>query len=78
MLKKIILMFLFMTLMNTLVNAEKNVAISSIKEGEYRGAKTATHPTWFKESFLDLDEDVGDATNAGKRLALYFWQPGCP
>lgn len=71
-------MFLFMTLMNTLVNAEKNVAISSIKEGEYRGAKTATHPTWFKESFLDLDEDVGDATNAGKRLVLYFWQPGCP
>ena len=48
------------------------------KEGEYRGAKTATHPKWFKESFLDLDEDVSDATDANKRLVLYFWQPGCP
>jgi len=47
-------------------------------EGEYLGAKTATHPAWFKESFLDLDEDVSDATSQGKRLVLYFWQPGCP
>lgn len=48
------------------------------KIGEYRGAKTATHPDWFKESFLDLDEDISDATAANKRLVLYFWQPGCP
>jgi thioredoxin-related protein len=48
------------------------------KEGVYSGAKTATHPTWFKESFLDLDEDVSDATASNKRLVLYFWQPGCP
>ena len=30
-------------------------------------------PAWFKESFLDLREDV-----AGKRLLLYFYQDGCP
>ncbi len=59
--------------MSSFVYAEK-----TIKEGEYRGGKTATHPTWFKESFLDLDEDVNDATQADKRLVLYFWQPGCP
>ncbi len=53
-------------------------AEKTVKEGEYRGGKTATHPTWFKESFLDLDEDVSDATAANKRLVLYFWQPGCP
>lgn len=51
---------------------------SKHKEGEYRGAKTATHPSWFKDSFLDLDEDVSSATEQGKRLVLYFWQPGCP
>ncbi len=49
-----------------------------IKEGEYRGAKTAKHPDWFKESFLDLEEDIADATAENKRLVLYFWQPGCP
>lgn len=35
-------------------------------------------PAWFKESFLDLREDVADATKAGRRLMLYFHQDGCP
>lgn len=48
------------------------------KEGGYFGAKTATHPEWFKESFLDLEEDIADAAGDNKRLVVYFWQPGCP
>lgn len=48
------------------------------KQGEYKGAKTATHPDWFKESFLDLEEDIKDAAQANKRLVVYFWQEGCP
>ncbi len=48
------------------------------KEGGYFGAKTATHPEWFKESFLDLEEDIADAASKNKRLVVYFWQPGCP
>ncbi len=48
------------------------------KPGTYSGAKTATHPAWFKESFLDLEEDIADATSNNKRLVVYFWQPGCP
>ena len=47
-------------------------------QGEYRGAIQATHPAWFKESFLDFGEDIDEATAEGKRLALYFWQAGCP
>ena len=35
-------------------------------------------PAWFKESFLDLAEDVAEATDAGKRIMLYFHQDGCP
>lgn len=46
--------------------------------GEYRGAREAEHPSWFKESFLDLEEDIAQAAAEGKRLVLYFWQPGCP
>ncbi len=46
--------------------------------GKYFGAKTATHPEWFKESFLDLEEDIADSAEQGKRLVVYFWQPGCP
>ena len=47
-------------------------------QGKFLGAKTATHPDWFKESFLDLEEDIADSTEAGKRLVVYFWQAGCP
>lgn len=48
------------------------------KMGAFLGAKNATHPSWFKESFLDLEEDVDEATAENKRLVIYFWQVGCP
>ena len=35
-------------------------------------------PDWFKNSFLDIGEDVEEATAAGKRVMLYFYQDGCP
>ncbi|WP_303901155.1 thioredoxin family protein [Thiohalomonas denitrificans] len=35
-------------------------------------------PEWFKQSFLNLHEDVGEAAQEGKRLLLYFYQDGCP
>jgi thioredoxin-related protein len=35
-------------------------------------------PDWFKNSFLDIREDVEEATSAGKRVMLYFYQDGCP
>lgn len=35
-------------------------------------------PAWFKESFLDLRDDVQEATENKKRVLLYFYQDGCP
>ncbi|MBU1191263.1 MAG: thioredoxin fold domain-containing protein [Gammaproteobacteria bacterium] len=35
-------------------------------------------PDWFKNSFLDLREDVAEAKAAGKRVMLYYYQDGCP
>ena len=35
-------------------------------------------PEWFKNSFLDIGEDVEEAAAAGKRVMLYFYQDGCP
>lgn len=35
-------------------------------------------PDWFKNSFMDLAEDVAEAKVAGKRVLLYFYQDGCP
>jgi len=36
------------------------------------------HPSWFKNSFLDLQEDITDANDAKKRVMLFFYQDGCP
>ncbi len=36
------------------------------------------HPNWFKDSFLDLGEDLAEAKAAGKRgIVLYFGQRRC-
>ena len=36
------------------------------------------HPEWFKQSFLDLGEDIEEAAAEGRHLMLYFYQDGCP
>lgn len=35
-------------------------------------------PAWFKISFLDLRDDIKEATAAQKRVMIYFGQNGCP
>jgi thioredoxin-related protein len=35
-------------------------------------------PTWFKNSFLDLRDDIKEATAANRRVIIYFGQNGCP
>jgi len=35
-------------------------------------------PKWFKDSFLDLDEDIAEAKESSKRLMIFFYQDGCP
>ncbi len=61
-----------------LSSVQAQTSTSEHKTGEYRGAKIATHPAWFKESFLDFADDIEEATAEGKHLALYFYQEGCP
>ena len=46
--------------------------------GEYRGAILSEKPDWFKESFLEFEEDVAEAAAEGRRVMLYFHQDGCP
>ncbi|MDK9695530.1 MAG: thioredoxin family protein [Siculibacillus sp.] len=36
------------------------------------------HEPWFVETFLDLAEDVAEATAAGRRYAVVWEQRGCP
>ena len=47
-------------------------------KGKFLGAMETEYPDWFKESFLDFNEDVADAAAAGKRLMVIFHQDNCP
>ena len=47
-------------------------------EGKFFGAIPSEKPEWFKESFLEFEEDVAEAAAAGRRVMLYFHQDGCP
>ncbi|MGH1461291.1 MAG: thioredoxin family protein [Neptuniibacter sp.] len=35
-------------------------------------------PYWFKDSFLDIADDIQEAQDDGKKLIIYFHQAGCP
>ena len=50
----------------------------AVRHGELLGAKPTEYPDWFKHSFLDLAEDVGEARDAGRGTLLFFHQDGCP
>jgi len=49
-----------------------------MKPGVYLGSKTSEAPAWFKESFLEFEEDVQEAAQNGRRVMIYFHQQGCP
>jgi len=48
------------------------------KRGEVVGGVTHVAPVWFKESFLEIQDDVDEATEAGKHVILFFQLNGCP
>ena len=42
------------------------------------GQANMKYPTWFKQSFYDLREDLSDARKAGKRgVIVFFSQKSC-
>lgn len=46
--------------------------------GAVTGTKPMSHPAWFKESFLDINEDVSEAASAGRHVMLFLDMNGCP
>lgn len=51
---------------------------SENKMGKFYGAIPSEKPDWFKESFLEFEDDVAEAAAANRRVMLYFHQDGCP
>ncbi len=47
-------------------------------EGKVSGGVMSQHPEWFKESFLDIGEDVSEAAEEGRHVILFMHLNGCP
>ncbi len=54
------------------------VSAATTTPGKVVGGKSSEHPGWFKESFLDIAEDVGEAAEADKHVILFMHLNGCP
>jgi len=62
---------------STLLHAE-TVSTTKPVAGNILGTKISEHPDWFKESFLDISEDVEEAADLNKHVMLFFHLNGCP
>ncbi len=51
---------------------------SAAAEGKVTGGKMSSFPDWFKESFLDIAADVGEAADENKHVILFMEMNGCP
>ena len=69
-------------LMALMLLAFSPLALAGLKEGELNEDMTnpgsIEFPDWFKNSFMDIAEDIAEATAENKRLVLFFHQDGCP
>jgi thioredoxin-related protein len=69
-------MRLYLALLFTLLLASATLAAET--KGRFLGAMNTEYPAWFKESFLNLKDDVADARAHHKRLMVIFHQDNCP
>ncbi len=58
--------------------SSSNMAAEAPKRGMIQGGVEHAVPAWFKDSFLEIDEDVEEAADADKHVLLFFKFNGCP
>ena len=69
----------FMSLCVALLLAPNFIASAGeVKRGAYLGAMATEYPSWFKDSFLNLQDDIAEAKVNNKRVMLFFTQDNCP
>jgi len=53
-------------------------ASEDVTRGKVVGGVPHPVPAWFKDSFLEIADDVDEASEAGKHVLLFFELNGCP
>jgi thioredoxin-related protein len=69
------LVLLLCTYLSSMVTAN---AAETSKRGQIVGGELHPLPDWFKESFLEIADDVDEASADGKHVMLFFDLTGCP
>ena len=72
-----LLLVLCLSINFIIVRAAENVTEARMEPGLVNPGY-AEKPAWFKNSFLDIREDINEAAANGRRVMLYFYQDGCP
>ena len=54
------------------------LAAETPERGKLVGGVMHPPPDWFKESFLEIADDVDEATESGRQVMLFFELNGCP
>jgi len=54
------------------------VTLLAAEPGKITGGIEFDTPSWFKDSFLEIAEDVDEASESGKHVLLFFHLNGCP
>ena len=67
------LLFFYFAYFNHSLSADANTT-----QGKVTGGMAYSIPDWFKESFLDIKEDVVEAEQANKHVMLFFHLENCP
>ena len=62
---------LFLVLLGLITNLNAN-------EGKVTGGSTHEIPSWFKESFLEINEDIEEAKENDKHFMMFMDLEGCP
>jgi thioredoxin-related protein len=69
---------IFALICAALLLAPNSWAAPEKKRGVYHGAMATEYPAWFKDSFLNLRDDIAEAKAHNKRVMLMFTQDNCP
>lgn len=69
---------IFALICATLLLVPNSWAAPEKKRGAYQGGMATEYPAWFKDSFLNLRDDVAEAKAHNKRVMLMFTQDNCP
>lgn len=75
---ELLLTALTMLVATSLAMAQSTTPTENENRGQFLGAQPTYYPDWFKTSFLELEDDVAEAAEVGKRLMILFHQDNCP